>query len=86
MSLTEGSHKLKSKCPYVRFGVVAILGFVVGILIGRFGTCPSPESNDKLSGVFLPGVSESLMRDEDTSVIDELMKSINAENIRNNLK
>lgn len=67
-----------------RIIIPSVLGLIVGILIGRFAACSSyvPEP----TGLYLPGVPKTLMRDEDRSVIDELMNSIDSENIRNNLK
>lgn len=83
----SGTQKPSSRKIYIGLVVACIVGFVVGILIGRFATCPdSSETPDAPKGLFLPGVSESLMRDEDESVIDELMNSISSDNIRNNLK
>lgn len=81
--------------------VGVVIGFVIGILIGRFGACPNEEKDlnqpggtepqmtggvNQSEGVFLKGVPESLMRDENVTIIDDLINSIKSENIRENLK
>ncbi|KAH3853003.1 N-acetylated-alpha-linked acidic dipeptidase 2-like [Dreissena polymorpha] len=63
----------------------AIATFIIGILIGRFATCLDPKT-DVRKGPYLPNVSDKLMRDEDTTIIDELMNSIDSDHIRSNLK
>jgi hypothetical protein len=65
---------------------VGIAAFVIGILIGRFATCPDEETPEERSGVFLEGVTEKLMKDADPEVSDILINAMRAENIRENLR
>ena len=66
--------------------LVSILtGFVIGILIGRFATCPD-EKPEERKGVFLDGVDEGLIRDADPEIADLLINSVRSENIRKYLK
>ena len=68
-------------------GIVAVIaGFIIGILIGRFATCPEEEKETKPEGIFLPGVPESIIQDGDPSISDEIISSIKAENIREYLR
>jgi hypothetical protein len=59
--------------------------FVIGILIGRFATCPD-ESVEEKPGLYLPGVSEALVSDGDPTIAQELMNSISNDRIRKNLR
>lgn len=70
---------------FIGLVIGSIVAFVVGILIGRFATCPENEPEEK-EGVYLSGVSEYLVKDGDPKIAEELMKSISSENIRNYLK
>lgn len=65
--------------------VGSILSFVIGILIGRFATCPYEKAKER-KGVYLQGVSEGLVKDGDTLIGEELMNKIKPNNIRNNLR
>ena len=66
-------------------GTVAIIvGFIIGILIGRFATCP--EGKDAREGVFLKGVSKRIIEDSDPHISAEIIDSIKAENIRTYLR
>ncbi|XP_052275937.1 N-acetylated-alpha-linked acidic dipeptidase 2-like isoform X2 [Dreissena polymorpha] len=69
--------KSASRCRcFILFGS-AIAAFIIGILIGRYVACPDPKTEER---------REKYLRDEDTTIIEELMNSIDSENIRNNLK
>ena len=66
--------------------LVSILtGFVIGILIGRFATCPD-EKPEERKGVYLEGVDEGLIRDADPEIADLLINSVSSKNIRKYLK
>ncbi|XP_060559269.1 N-acetylated-alpha-linked acidic dipeptidase 2-like [Ruditapes philippinarum] len=74
------------RCVIICVVSVGIAAFVIGILIGRFATCPDEETPEERSGVFLEGVTEKLMKDADPEVSDILIKGMRAENIRENLR
>ncbi|XP_076097524.1 N-acetylated-alpha-linked acidic dipeptidase 2-like isoform X2 [Mytilus galloprovincialis] len=68
-------------------GAVAIIvGFVIGILIGRFATCPEEKVVPKQDGTFLQGVSDSIIKDGDPKISEEILNGIRAENIREYLR
>ena len=70
---------------YIILIVVCIVSFTIGILIGRFATCPDDEPEVK-DGLYLHGVSEFLVKDGDPEIAAELMNNINNDNIRENLR
>ena len=78
--------KSDRRCRLIILATAAIAMLVIGILIGRFGTCPDPPGPEPRQGPYLPNVPAQLMRDEDVSVIDEIMNAIDAEKIRENLR
>lgn len=61
-------------------GVTLVVGLAVGLLIGRFATCPEdpPES--------LPETKDELMKDADLETSGLLIEAIKAESIRENLR
>ena len=63
----------------------AVVGFVIGILIGRFGTCPDNTSPVQ-EGAFLPGVGQGIIEDGDPKIGDIIMNDINSDNIKENLR
>ncbi|XP_071164480.1 N-acetylated-alpha-linked acidic dipeptidase 2-like [Mytilus edulis] len=68
-------------------GAVAIIvGFVIGILIGRFATCPEENEVPKQDGTFLLGVSDSIIKDGDPKISEEIINGIRADNIRKYLR
>lgn len=73
------------RCLIVVLVVVGIAAFIIGILIGRYATCPDKETDDR-DGVFLEGVPEKLMEDEDPGVSEVLIQGMSADNIRENLR
>ncbi|XP_064600785.1 uncharacterized protein LOC135466961 [Liolophura sinensis] len=96
----EISFKKTSNRKY--FAIIAvvalIVGFVIGILIGRFAIdrgegsegnsrspaeCSTPPFQD---GVFLPGVPQALIQDGDPRITDSIIKLMDPENIRENLR
>lgn len=74
-----------TRCIYISIAVGSILAFVIGILIGRFATCPDVKAEER-KGVYVQGVSEALVKDGDTLIGEELMNKIKPNNIRNNLR
>ena len=73
----------KRLCIGVLIAVIA--GFIIGILIGRFATCPD-EKPDERSGAFLDGVDQGIIQDGDPEIADILINSVKNENIRENLR
>ncbi|XP_033735883.1 N-acetylated-alpha-linked acidic dipeptidase 2-like [Pecten maximus] len=65
--------------------ICLVLGLAIGLLIGRFATCPE-ESEGNVQGVFLPGVSDKIVQDGDPTISEEIISSINPDNIRNYLR
>lgn len=82
----SGPNKASNKRCMIAVAIGCILFFVIGILIGRFATCPDDESEDIPRGVYLPGVSERIMQDGDPGIGAELMNNIKTENIRQYLR
>lgn len=79
--------KANNRCALITLVVGVVIGCIAGILIGRYGVCPDEEKKEvPKQGLYLSGVPESLMRDEDKSIIDDLINSIKSENIRRNLQ
>ncbi|XP_053398009.1 N-acetylated-alpha-linked acidic dipeptidase 2-like [Mercenaria mercenaria] len=77
--------KPQSRCLVISLGIGCIAMFVIGILIGRFATCPDEKPAER-PGLFLPGVSEALVSNGDPLIRDELMNSISSDRIRENLR
>lgn len=91
--------KTSNRKLFAIIAVVALVcGFVIGILIGRFAIdrgeesagyspsqteCSTPPPQD---GVFLPGVSRALIQDGDPAITDKIIKMMNPQNIRENLR
>ncbi|KAL4238468.1 N-acetylated-alpha-linked acidic dipeptidase 2 [Mactra antiquata] len=64
---------------------ILVVSFTVGLLIGIYGVKRESKSETK-DGVFLDGVSEAIIREEDHSVTDWIFQEIKASNIRENLR
>ncbi|XP_052768722.1 N-acetylated-alpha-linked acidic dipeptidase 2-like isoform X2 [Mya arenaria] len=64
----------------------SVATFIIGILIGRYAACPDPPLPEERAGPYLPNVPATLMRDEDVSVIKELMDALKVDNIKENLR
>ncbi|XP_074651751.1 N-acetylated-alpha-linked acidic dipeptidase 2-like isoform X2 [Tubulanus polymorphus] len=58
--------------------VIFVLGLVIGLLIAR--------GDSNVNGTYLSGVSKNIIRDGDPSIQQKLLKEINSEKIRQNLK
>lgn len=69
------------------WGAIAavVVGFVIGILIGRFGTCPDDKPPER-HGAFLNGIDQGIIEDGDPKIGDTIMHEINSENIRKHLQ
>ncbi|KAK7502667.1 hypothetical protein BaRGS_00005917 [Batillaria attramentaria] len=61
-------------------GVVGVLAFVIGILIGRFAAC------DESGGGSQEGAFDRIIQDADPEISDILIERINNNNIRDNLR
>jgi len=61
------------------------VAFIVGILIGRYATCPDHKEQTR-PGPLLPSVSEKLMRDADADIVNEVIDAVSADYIRDNLR
>ncbi|WAR19930.1 NALD2-like protein [Mya arenaria] len=75
------SQSRNNRCIIILTIVVAIVAFVVGILIGRYATCPEMETNDPVHGF-----PEELMKDADPEISKLLINGMNSDKIRQNLK
>lgn len=82
MSLIDGTKVVKGggKAKYIVCVLVAVTCLIVGIVVGRYGLCGTPD------GVFLPGVSETINKDGDADVGKRLMDSISNTEIEDNLR
>ncbi|XP_071079365.1 N-acetylated-alpha-linked acidic dipeptidase 2-like [Haliotis cracherodii] len=82
MSLIDGTKVVKGggKAKYIVCVIVALTCLIVGIVVGRYGLCGTPD------GVFLPGVSETINKDGDADVGKRLMDSISNTEIEDNLR
>ena len=78
-------HSTNRKILLIGALVAIIVGFVIGILIGRFATCPD-EKPEERSGAFLPGVDQAIIQDGDPEISDILINGVKSENIRENLR
>lgn len=84
----------KSKYFILVILLSAIVTFVIGILIGRFATCPDTDTDTKLEVcvntgtrcIVLTGVSSKIVQDGDPAISDILIREIKAENIESNLR
>lgn len=77
--------KPRSRVLWICLAVVSIIAFVVGILIGRFAACPD-EKEDVKPGLYLPGVSEALVKDGDPKISELIIRGISNQRIRENLR
>lgn len=77
--------KRQSRCLVITLAIGCIATFVIGILIGRYATCPD-EKREENVGLYLPGVSKALVSDGDPAISEELMNSISSDRIRENLR
>ena len=69
-------------------GILLCVVFVIGLLIGHFGIKKdsSKEGSNSGDGVFLPGVPEAIVRDADLTVRDWILKELDPNRIRENLR
>ena len=65
--------------------VALVAGFVVGILIGRFGTCPD-EKPEERQGAYLDGIDQAIIQDEDPDIESLIMNGFDSDTIRENLR
>ena len=65
--------------------VALVAGFVIGILIGRFGTCPD-EKPEERHGAYLDGVDQAIIQDEDPNIESLIMNGFDSDIIRENLR
>ena len=84
--ISEPAKQTNTRCLIIAFVVGCIAAFVIGILIGRFATCPEEEPEMVPSGLYLNGVPENLVKDGDPDISDHLIRNIFTENIRQNLR
>jgi hypothetical protein len=86
----EDNKKTKSYRHIIVVVIVLCISFVIGLLIGHFGiekdTNSSKEGTSSGDGVFLSGVPEAIVRDADPTVSDWILKELNADRIRENLR
>lgn len=62
---------------FIVIGVAIVGGFTIGILIGRFATCPEETQYEAYS---------KAVQEADPAISDLLIQSISAKNIEDNLK
>ncbi|XP_046364744.2 N-acetylated-alpha-linked acidic dipeptidase 2-like [Haliotis rufescens] len=95
--LMEGSKDSKSDTTSKRYvyitGIFAIIaGLGIGIIIGRYAICPAqskdgkPEVVPDKNGVFLPGVSEVIIKDGDPKIGKQLLDAVDNTRIESYLK
>ncbi|XP_053400841.1 N-acetylated-alpha-linked acidic dipeptidase 2-like isoform X2 [Mercenaria mercenaria] len=84
--ISEPGKQTNTRCLIIIFIIGIIVAFVIGILIGRFATCPEDEPEEVPNGLYLPDVSKLLVQDGDPGIGDEMINNINTENIRQNLR
>ncbi|KAL3873961.1 hypothetical protein ACJMK2_037036 [Sinanodonta woodiana] len=79
----EKKKAVKTRLVYVLLLLTAAagLGIGIGIAIGRLAICPNEKQEIQPDGVFLPGISEALIKDGDPTIGDELIQAIKSENI-----
>ncbi|KAH3853007.1 hypothetical protein DPMN_095530 [Dreissena polymorpha] len=84
-SVEKTTHGTNKQRVLILALVVGVGTFAIGILIGRFATCPKsePEVSKQSS---LPNVIDLLGRDEDASIISEVIDEISSENIRDHVR
>ena len=80
--MARGQSSATRKLLIISF-IAIVVGFVVGILVGRFAVCPLVDSKD---GVFLPGIAKSIITDGDTTIRDVLMSEVKNTNIEQYLR
>ncbi|KAK6181050.1 hypothetical protein SNE40_008989 [Patella caerulea] len=86
----------RTKSPSRKFWIIAMIigiaAFIIGILIGKYAACDtsSPPAEvpvrPEKDGVFLPGVSDAIIKEADLSIRDLLLKNIDHKNIETYLK
>ncbi|KAH9494447.1 Glutamate carboxypeptidase 2, partial [Bulinus truncatus] len=62
--------------------LAAVIGLAIGLLVGKFALCDEEDRE----GVFLPGVPDRLVSDEDLDISDLIMKAIDPAKIESNLR
>ncbi|CAC5396242.1 N-acetylated-alpha-linked acidic dipeptidase 2,Probable glutamate carboxypeptidase LAMP1,Glutamate carboxypeptidase 2 [Mytilus coruscus] len=83
----DAIHRHANRKIWIYGAVVIIVGFFIGIyIIGRFATCPEEKEAPKQDGTFLPGVSDSNIKDGDPKISEEIINGIRADNIREYLR
>lgn len=82
----NGTSKSASRKIWVCATVSIVFGFAIGILVGRFATCPEEKEIPQPDGTFLPGVPNSIIQDGDPTISEEIINSIKAENIKEYLR
>ncbi|KAL3873956.1 hypothetical protein ACJMK2_037032 [Sinanodonta woodiana] len=78
--------KSNRRCIYAVIFLTAAIGIGIGIVIGRLAMCPDRKEEPKVNGIFLPGINEALIKDGDPAIGDELIRTINSENIEKYLR
>ncbi|KAL3873958.1 hypothetical protein ACJMK2_037033 [Sinanodonta woodiana] len=78
--------KSNRRCIYAVFFLTAAIGIGIGIAIGRLAMCPDRKEEPKVNGIFLPGINEAIIKDGDPAIGDELIRTINSENIEKYLR
>ena len=86
MRSDETKQKSSPRCLICSVFIALALGCGAGILIGRYAICSDEKTETPPKGLYLQGVPDNLMMDEDQSIIDELINNVNNENIRQNLQ
>ncbi|KAK3598383.1 hypothetical protein CHS0354_034557 [Potamilus streckersoni] len=74
------------RCICAVFLLTAAIGIGIGIAIGRLAMCPGRKEEPKADGIFLPGITEALIKDGDPAIGDELIRAISSENIEKYLR
>ncbi|KAK3092472.1 hypothetical protein FSP39_003224 [Pinctada imbricata] len=58
--------------------VIFVIAFVIGILIGRYATCPQQEEKQ----TSLPAMNDAIIKEADSEIGDDIINQISSENIR----
>ena len=85
---TEAMFKGKSRSTRTKSIIIILLviavAFVIGLLIGRYAVCkdndPTPQGHTQ------PLIDETIIREADPAIGDEIIRQINSDNIRNYLR
>lgn len=75
-----GHAKGTGRKTLIAAGVTLVVGLAIGLLIGRFATCPASPPESK------PNIYDALLNDADLDISGMLIDAIKAENIRENLR